>query len=144
MQSWRNLETIMGKQDAVSPNDYLYLHETPLIGKNFYRIRRLSSMGQEAYSEILAIEVSFAASEGVLIAPNPVAKTLIIMNAMQYDTDVNIDITATNGSVLHRVNIPAGVMHSEDLQVVDLPTGIYFARIRFGNGDVKTVKIVKI
>ena len=144
MQSWRKVETIMGKQDAVNPNVYLYVHATPIIGKNFYRIRRLSSMGQEAFSEILVIEVSFAASEGVLIAPNPVGKSLYIMNAIQYDTDVNIDISATNGSVLHRVNIPAGVMYSEDLQVVDLPTGIYFVRIRFGNGDVKTLKIVKI
>ncbi len=144
MLTWRNVETIMGKQDAVNPNHYSYLHETPVIGKNFYRIRRLSSMGQEAYSEILVIEVSFAASEGVLIAPNPVGKTLHIMNAIQYDTDVTIDISATNGAVLHHINIPAGVMHLENLPVEDLPTGIYMARIRFGNGDVKTLKIVKI
>ncbi|MFN0216358.1 MAG: SdrD B-like domain-containing protein, partial [Saprospiraceae bacterium] len=144
MQTWRNVGTLMGKQDNVNSNYYSFLHETPVIGKNYYRIRRLSSMGQEAYSEIIAIEVIFAPAEGVLIAPNPVGKTLHIMNAIQYDTDVTIDISATNGSVLHRVNIPAGEMHVEDLPVEDLPTGLYIARIRFGNGDVKTLKIVKI
>lgn len=144
LQTWRNVTTLMGKQDAVNPNHYSYLHETPVIGINHYRIRRLSSMGQEAFSEIRTIEVAFSAANGVLIAPNPVAKTLRIMNAIQYDTDVNIEISATNGAVLHRINIPAGEMLVEDLPVEDLPTGMYIARVRFGNGDVKTLKIAKI
>jgi hypothetical protein len=66
------------------------------------------------------------------------------MNAIQYDTDVVIQITATNGSVLHTITIPAGKMHLEDLPVEDLPSGIYLAKIRFGNGEVRTVKIAKI
>ncbi len=144
MQSWKNVETLMGKQDAVNPNEYLYLHENPVIGRNFYRIRRLSSMGQQAFSDIRALEVFFSPSNGILIAPNPVVNTLLIKNAIQYDTDVTIDISATNGAVLHRINIPAGDLYSNDLQVTDLPTGIYIARIRFGNGEVKTLKIVKI
>ncbi|MDO8369011.1 MAG: SdrD B-like domain-containing protein [Saprospiraceae bacterium] len=144
LQVWNNLETIIGKQDAVNPNQYSYVHETPVIGRNYYRIRRLSSTGQEAFSEIRALDVSFTPASGILIAPNPVGKSLRIMNAIQYDTDVSIDISATNGAVLHRISIPAGEMYSEELQVQDLPTGIYIARIRFGNGDVKTLKIVKI
>ncbi len=144
MQTWRNVETLMGKQDASKPNQYAYLHETPVIGKNFYRIRRLSSMGQEAYSEIRVLEVSFSAENGILIAPNPVTETLRIVNAIQYDTDVSIDISATNGVLLHSITIPSGEMMVEELPVVDLPSGIYIARIRFGNGDVKTIKIVKI
>ncbi|MBN8677158.1 MAG: T9SS type A sorting domain-containing protein [Chitinophagales bacterium] len=144
MQSWTNVTTLMGKQDAVNPNEYSFMHETPAIGRNFYRIRRLSSMGQQAFSEIRAIEVQFSPSNGVLIAPNPVVKSLRIMNAISYDEDVVIQITATNGAVLHTITIPAGKMHLEDLPVQDLPSGIYMAKIRFGNGEVKTLKIVKI
>jgi hypothetical protein len=66
------------------------------------------------------------------------------MNAIQYDTDVQIDIMATNGDVLHRINIPAGTLYLEDLPVQDLPSGMYMARIRFGNGAVNTLKIAKI
>jgi hypothetical protein len=66
------------------------------------------------------------------------------MNAIQYDTDVTIDISATNGAVLHRISIPAGEMLVEDLPVQDLPSGLYLARIRFGDGAVKTLKITKI
>ena len=144
MQVWSNVVTIMGKQDAVNANQYTYLHETPMNGRNFYRIRRLSSMGQQAFSEIRALEIAFAPAEGILIAPNPVVKTLRIVNAIQYDTDVTIDISATNGGVLHRIEIPAGTLYAEDLPVTDLPSGIYIARIRFGNGEVKTLKITKI
>jgi hypothetical protein len=144
MQSWMSVTTTMGKQDAVNPNEYSFMHETPSMGRNFYRIRRLSNMGQQAFSEIRAIEVQYSPSNGVLIAPNPVGKSLHIMNAIQYDTDVVIQITATNGSVLHTITIPAGKMHLEDLPVEDLPSGIYLAKIRFGNGEVRTVKIAKI
>ncbi|HAD13041.1 MAG TPA: hypothetical protein DCF33_11470 [Saprospirales bacterium] len=144
MQSWVNVTTTMGKQDAVNPNEYSFMHETPAIGRNFYRIRRVSNMGQQAFSEIRAIEVQYSPSNGVLIAPNPVGKSLHIMNAIQYDTDVVIQITATNGSVLHTITIPAGKMHLENLPVEDLPSGIYMAKIRFGNGEVRTVKIAKI
>jgi len=144
MQTWGNVETIMGKQDAVNPNEYIYVHERPIIGRNFYRIRRLSSMGQQAFSDIRALEVFFTPSNGILIAPNPVGNLLIIKSAIQYDTDVTIDISATNGAVLHRINIPAGELYSTELPVTDLPTGIYIARVRFGNGEVKTLKIVKI
>jgi hypothetical protein len=80
----------------------------------------------------------------VLIAPNPVGKSLHIMNVMQYETDVIIDISATNGAVLYSITIPSGEMLEEYLPVVDLPSGIYFTRIRFGNSDVKTLKITKI
>jgi hypothetical protein len=141
---WRNVVTLMGKQDPINANHYSYLHETPSIGKNYYRIRRLSSMGQVAYSEIISIDVNFAPSEAILIAPNPVVSTLRIMNAIQYDTDVTIDISATNGAVLHTVTIPSGKMVEENLPVLDLPSGLYIARIRFGNGEVKTLKITKI
>lgn len=144
MLVWNNISTLIGKQDASNPNNYSYLHGTPVIGKNFYRIRRFSSMGQQAISDIRSIELNFSPTNGVLIAPNPVVNTLRIMNAIQYDTDVQIDIMATNGDVLHRINIPAGTLYLEDLPVQDLPSGMYMARIRFGNGSVKTLKIAKI
>jgi hypothetical protein len=101
-------------------------------------------MGQQAFSEILSLEVNIESTNGIQIAPNPVIKNLRILNAILYDTDVTIDISATNGAVLHTITIPSGELMVEDLPVEDLPTGIYMARIRFGNGDVKTLKIVKI
>jgi hypothetical protein len=101
-------------------------------------------MGQQAFSEIKSLEVVFQEAQGILIAPNPVTDKLRIRNAMSYDADVQIDITATNGAVLHRITIPAGKMYEENLPVQDLPSGIYLARIRFGNGETKVLKVVKI
>ncbi len=144
MQTWENIATIPGKQNVNSPNNYSYLDETPIIGRNFYRILRMTSSRQEAYSEIRSIDVNFSMKDGIRVAPNPVSTKLRIMNAIQYDADVNIDIMATNGVVLHRIVIPAGIMYSEELSVQDLPSGLYFVRVRFGNGESKTVKITKI
>ncbi|MDX1910005.1 MAG: SdrD B-like domain-containing protein [Saprospiraceae bacterium] len=144
LQTWANLETVMGKQDQTNPNEYEFVHKTPSIGMNHYRIRRLSSMGQIAYSEIRSIEVLFTAEEGLRITPNPVGAKLLIQNAMAYDSDITIDISATNGALLHSITIPAGTLYSEELPVQDLPAGMYIARIRFGNGEVKTLKLAKI
>lgn len=61
-------------------------------------------MGQQAFSEIRSLDVTFTFEDGIRIAPNPVVSKLLIMNAIQYDADVKIDISATNGAVIHRIS----------------------------------------
>ena len=144
MVQWVNLGSQIGKQDPVQENAYTYMHETPVNGKNFYRIKRATASGQIAFSDQRQIEINLNADQTVRITPNPVVDKLKIMNLLQFDSDVTVTITSTKGDVLHTVTLEKGKMEEIELQVTDLPSGIYMARIRFADGSIKTVKITKI
>ena len=62
---------------------------------------------------------------------------------MEYDADVVITITTTQGDLVHALTIPKGAILQEEVPMADLPSGIYMVRIQLGNGEVKTVKIAK-
>lgn len=140
---WTNIGSQMGKQDHAQPNVYTEMHETPVNGKNFYRIKRATASGQIAFSEAIEITVVFGADETVKITPNPVVNKLKIMNVVEFDGDVTIEISSSKGDVLHNLSLEKGKLQEIELDMVNLPSGIYLARIRFDDGSVKTMKITK-
>jgi len=140
---WDAISTVMGKQDPVAPNDYTAVDQTPANGKNFYRIKRSSANGVDAFSEVKSIDMSITSNDAISIFPNPATDALYIRNAMKYESDVTITIVATNGKVLNTVTIPQGTIQQLDIPMKDLPEGLYLVRIKFGSGDVKTLKITK-
>lgn len=139
---WQLVETVTGK-DNNQPNSYSIVHQTPVLGENHYRVKRTNSGGIESYSQIRSLDLDVALSAAISITPNPVSDFLTIKNVAEYDADVMIQLINTAGAVLHTLTIPQGTLHYEELPVKDLASGLYMARIRFGNGDVRTVKITK-
>lgn len=143
MIDWELVKTVMGQPDATKPSHYSILHQTPVTGKNYYRVKRTNAGGIESYSQIRSLDLDIALLGAISINPNPVSDFLIIKNVVEFDTDVTIQIVSTNGDVLHTLTIPQGTLHFEEFPVKDFPSGLYLARIRFGNGDVRTIKLTK-
>jgi hypothetical protein len=142
--TWENIASVMGHQDATAPNNYEAIHETPVNGANYYRVKRQNANNVEVISESVKINLDLSEASAISINPNPVTTNLTIKNLMEYPYDVKIAITATNGDVLQTINIPAGTLLNEDFPMVDLPSGLYLVRIHLGNDTVKTLKITKI
>lgn len=140
---WSDISTVMGHHNTTTTNTYKFLDQTPLSGVNFYRIMRTAVTGVQAYSEMKSIEIALSGLNAISIYPNPVHNTLFVKNIAKYDADVEIDITTANGELIHHVVIAKGAVELKNMGMEDFPAGIYFARIRFENGDVKTVKISK-
>jgi hypothetical protein len=140
---WDVIASVMGKQDPNALNDYDVMDQTPANGTNYYRIKRTSASGIDAFSEIKSIDMTVIQSESMGVYPNPAKDVLHIHNAMKYDQDVVVTIVSTNGRVLDTIVIPQGTTPHLDLPVNDYPAGIYMVRINFGNGKIKTLKITK-
>lgn len=141
---WTNLNSLIGKQNPAQENSYTFMHETPVNGMNFYRIKRATASGQIAYSDQKEINIFFKADESVRITPNPVLDKLTIMNLLEFDADVTVTIASTKGDILHTITLQKGKMETIELSVTDLPSGMYLARIRFADGSTKSLKITKI
>ncbi|HRI61044.1 MAG TPA: SdrD B-like domain-containing protein, partial [Saprospiraceae bacterium] len=138
---WTPITIMMGQHDATKPNHYSFMHQTPVAGKNYYRVKRTNSGGLESLSPVRSIDLDVSLTASVSINPNPVYDVLIVKNVAPYDGDVTVQIVTTNGAVLHTLTIPAGTLHYEELPVQNLPSGLYMARIRFPDGEVRTLKI---
>jgi hypothetical protein len=143
MVDWEVVTTVMGHHDATKPNHYSVVHQTPVIGKNYYRIKRANSGGIESHSQIRSIDLDASLTAAISINPNPVSDILIIKNVAEYEADVTVQIVTTNGDVLHTLTIPTGKLLYEELPVAHLPSGLYLAHIRFPDGAKRTVKITK-
>lgn len=136
---WNEVTTIMGHHNASAPNTYDVIDQTPVAGTNFYRLKRTTTDGVSTFSDMANIEMNGS----IAIYPNPVQKSLTIKNITKYDADVTVTITTTKGEQLQSVVIPQGSYQVFDIAMDNYPAGMYFARIRFANGDVKTIKISK-
>lgn len=142
--NWTVVEEVMGHEDATGLNQYEVMDHAPANGMNFYRVKRRSNSGAEALTDIREIEIFMTKKESLAVYPNPVAQTLYIRNLMAYDTDVRIDMFTTKGELLISLKVPAGTMQNFEVPMSDLPQGLYIARVRFDDGETKTMKISKM
>jgi Secretion system C-terminal sorting domain len=143
MNAWDKVASVIGQHDETKPNHYSVLHQTPVSGMNYYRVKRENEVGVTSFSPIEQLDLDVALSSSIGIYPNPVSTSLIIKNVVEYDADVPVEIINTSGDVLHTLIIKQGTLQYEELPVENLPSGLYMVRIRFPNGDVRTVKITK-
>lgn len=143
-QQWTNIANVMGKQDAVNTNSYSYLDETPSNGINYYRIKRTTAGGQIAFSDPRDITLEFGTLETVRITPNPVVSSLKIMNVIQFDSDITIEITTTDGKLLKTLTMEKNKMNELSVDMTDYPSAIYLVRVHLPDGSRKTYKIAKI
>ncbi len=141
---WDNVTTVMGHHDSNNNNVYSFIDQTPVSGVNFYRIKRTNFGNVASFSETKNIELSLSGANAIAIYPNPVQNSLIIKNIAKYDADVEITNTATNGDVIKTIIIKKDTLEMTDLDMDNVPSGMYFARIRFANGETSVVKISKI
>lgn len=142
--TWDDVTTLVGHHDAANDNVYTFIDQTPVSGMNFYRIKRTTASSVVSYSETKSIELLLSGASAITIYPNPVQKSLIIKNIAKYDADVEITISTTNGDVLKTIIIKKDTLEMTDLNMEEFPAGMYFARIRFANGESSVVKISKI
>ena len=140
---WNELTSMLGHFDQANMNTYDFLHQTPLMGRNHYRIKRTNPGGTEAFTEERYVDLNMGAADAVLIYPNPVNDMFYVQNMMEYENDVKIDLVAANGQQLHTLTIPANSLQKMEVSVNSLPAGMYFLHIQFGNGDRRVVKVAK-
>jgi hypothetical protein len=143
-QTWADIAEVSGHFNANAPNAYSYVDQTPVNGLNYYRIMRSNSGGLQAYSDARNISIALGLDNQVTVYPNPVHQTLYIKNLVRSDADGEVTLTSVNGDVLQTVILNKGTVEIKDLAMEHLPSGMYFVRVRFGNGEVKTVKITKM
>ncbi|MBK9338416.1 MAG: T9SS type A sorting domain-containing protein [Lewinellaceae bacterium] len=142
-QTWSSIGEIPGHENASEPNEYSLMDRMPGNGMNYYRVRRISPAGVVSMSDVREIMLDISRDESLAVYPNPVAQVLHIRNLIAYEADAQVQLFAANGVLLHTLKIPVGSLEHFAVPVADLLPGIYLVRIRFGDGQSKTLKVSK-
>jgi len=78
--------TKIGDQPAVngiaSARSYAFIHNKPVEGNNYYRVKGTSLNGQEQYSNVKLIRLG-AGLPTVMVAPNPAGKDKVVLKVSQ-------------------------------------------------------------
>ncbi len=139
---WTTVGEMTGEGDNYG-HRYTLMDHAPESGMNYYRVRRIGQTPEDALSEVRDVMLDIPRNESLAVYPNPVEQVLYIRNLMAYESDASVHLFSANGVLVHSLKIPAGSMVFFEIPVANLPAGIYLARILFGDGETRTLKVSK-
>ena len=122
--------------------DYFqFEHPAPKKGRSYYRVRMVDGLGNMVYSDIADV-ILYTDSKLLMAYPNPVQDEL---NLELFDTlndKVTIDVFNMNGTRVNSIEV-ADETPRETLDFSSMPPGVYFVRVRYGEADLKLIRVVK-
>jgi len=137
------LDEVSGKGTTAEVSNYDYIHKTPIIGDNYYRLTQTDFDGTQ---EVLGTRVvTFKTDEIIVkIQPNPIFDQLLQTAYISpEDGIVDMAVIGVDGKIIRerRESVVAGT-NMIDLDLPGLGNGIYFLRTVQGE-IIKTKRFVK-
>nr|MBX2872194.1 T9SS type A sorting domain-containing protein [Saprospiraceae bacterium] len=131
----------LGQSSSASNPRYAWQDRAPKPGRNYFRIMLSDEEGRRRYSEVH--QLLFAAGSTIaMLFPNPVEDYLTLEFFETFGEQVRVELYDFQGTRLAEQALEAGEV---DLRfpVAGLSSGIYFARIYFGEVPIKHLRFFK-
>jgi hypothetical protein len=126
---------VAGNGTSLQRQTYEFLDKSPNEGTAYYRLKQVDFNGKFEYSKIVSISNKALVAKPLALYPNPVRDNLTIENGEGKATIRTID-----GKVMMQVNVNS---EKQNVDVSNLPNGIYVLSIQKPNGSAVTRKFVK-
>jgi hypothetical protein len=127
---FENIGEVAGAGKTNEIQFYDFLHVSPALDLNYYRLKQVDFDGQFEYSKIIQLTTNKTQQVIVKVFPNPVSDILNI----ETTRPTIIQIINATGQVLKEQQISP----TSKISVEDLPAGIYF--LKAGNQVQKIIK----
>ncbi len=114
-KSYTEIGEIKGDGTSAHEKHYTYIHETPSIGINCYRIKQVDYDGKYSYSDLASVR--YDGTEATSIYPNPATSKVTITTTAQ----ATLQIIDVYGRVIRRQDLSEG---QNTINLSELPTGI--------------------
>ncbi len=124
------LDRLQGEGNSNSKISYKYVHETPNIGINYYRIKQVDFDGNYSYSNIVSTEFK---DDKPNIYPNLVFDRLFI----NYPQRGKVIIYNQHGNVIKEINLDQDLT---EVELSEIKRGIYMLKFQDGSAT-RFVKI---
>ena len=115
-KSYSEIGKVHGHGNTSETKHYTYIHETPSIGINYYRIKQVDYDGQSSYSDVASVVYESDGGD-VRIYPNPASSEVTISTT----EPTSVQVMDMYGRVLINQDISEG---QNTLEISELPSGI--------------------
>ena len=135
-KAWNVLGKVKSIGESKNTKNYDFIHETPLSGSNYYRLRIVDIDATFSYSGIrnVSFENSGAATK---LYPNPVSSVLTI-EAADWTRVASIELVNAAGVAVYK----SGERPVNNIDVKSLPNGIYIVKLVKADGTVDKLKTI--
>jgi hypothetical protein len=119
---------------------YTYLDNTPLSGKNYYRLKIVDLDGSFEYSGVIVAENTAAPRADVKIYPTVVEDSFTVELNGEFSIPVKMTLVDASGSTIYQTNLETATSTVE--VPANMKTGTYLVRLFTSEGQ-KAVRVIK-
>ncbi|SEJ81746.1 Por secretion system C-terminal sorting domain-containing protein [Dyadobacter sp. SG02] len=135
-KNWEKLISVPAKGESSVEAHYSAVDESPMGGRNYYRLKMIDKDGTFALSKIRDVEFDLKA--GYTLFPNPVSDKLNFKSAADWQSVSNIKIYNAQGvEVYTSPSVPV-----KEVSVKNLPSGTYVVKLSRRSGQSNGYQIV--
>ena len=136
-QIFTSIGTVAGKGTSYEKNSYRMVHNFPVVGINYYRLKQIDYDGKFDYSETVYVRKEIGSE--ISIYPNPTNDHIIIQSNNSLIDDQQFLVYDAMGRQINISSSKEGE-YAVRLNTSSLDSGIYF--IQISSGNIK--KIIKL
>ena len=119
---------------------YKYTDNTPAAGANYYRVTQIDFDGKQRSTPIVLVKIKCDASPVVKIYPNPASNTLYIQSSK---TVMQVNVLNSGGQPVLKYAPSTHGSGIFDMNIQQLPAGIYMLQIINKDGTIDVSKLMK-
>lgn len=138
-QYWQTLQFVKGAGNSSTELSYNFIHNTPVKGSNFYRLKQIDLDGKVSYSKIIQLNFEDGVQRA-LVYPNP-AKGQVWLQGDSFNASTTVQIVDVNGRVIRAFGKGTIQQTASRLNLIGIPAGLYLIKIGDRN-NMFTEKII--
>ncbi|MDB5200092.1 MAG: hypothetical protein JWO92_2055 [Chitinophagaceae bacterium] len=129
---WNLIGTVKAAGASTTQRDYVLIHNSPVNGVNYYRLKQVDINGNFSYSKIVAISFTIKGVNINAVYPNPFVNQLKIDISSDRTDNVRIQLSDNLGRVLkvQNTSIQKGVNNVWLDNLSGLAPGIYNVEVK--------------
>lgn len=145
-QTWKNVAQLEAAGNSIAQQSYQW--EDNNVGTRmpgsyaYYRLKQVDTDGSSGYSEVRVLERRGSQQPSLSLRPNPAEDIVQIQGNLSNEGPLQIRLLDLNGQVHRELVLENGLQPGFQLNVQDLPAGVYFLDLRNGSKGIQR-KLIK-
>jgi len=133
--------TNIGYVTATGNDIYSLNHDGKLVQNTFFRVKSIDFDGRLKYTPIIRVNAHETSGGQIQMYPVPARDQVTIQHDKALENTI-ISLLSPDGKILQSKVVVPGSFQTQ-LNINTLSAGIYIVRYADGNGDLRTLKLVK-
>jgi len=134
---FKTVGTVQGSGTTTSPTSYIFYHDSPVRGNNYYRLKQVDLSGSEWHSWVVTEQYQGADGSVIDVYPNPNSGQFMLgLPTVPTNTDALVRVIDSRGATALEENIMLNQgLTAYAIETQNLPKGIYHVSLTMMNSQ---------